>query len=169
MTNIYRHDFIICPWCEEQSGCRVDHLYDGSSFAHGFGPWYCAECRKGFTGKVNSPGDVDINKYISRETRTRSMALLKLDGKEGPVFFVMDHDRYNPTGIETDQENQEHQKFFFESHSCPTNWLRECVAVIDQGDADPHGFLEFVRAVDVPTDFDSDDDDNWHKLFPEAF
>src|SRR3990167_1571469 len=97
------------------------------------------------------------------------MALLKFDGKDGPVFFVMDHARYHDGESESDEENQSHQRFFFEEHSCPTNWLAECVAVIEDGDCDPHGFLDFVRAVDVSEDFDADDDANWLTLFPEAF
>lgn len=57
----------------------------------------------------------------------------------------------------------------FEEHSCPTNWLRDCVAVIESKDTDPHGFLTFVRAVEVSGDFNADDDDQWAILFPEAF
>lgn len=85
------------------------------------------------------------------------------------MFFVMDHDRYQDREMKTDEDNQHHQQYFFEEHSCPTNWLRECVAVIQDGDCDPHGFLDFVRAVDVPANFDQDDDSQWPILFPEAF
>lgn len=105
----------------------------------------------------------------SKTEHSRSMALLRFDGKNGPVFFVMDHDRYNDGSMDSDEANQSHQRYFFEEHSCPTNWLRECVAVIEGGNCDPHGFLEFVRAVDVPNDFDVDEDGQWQHLFPEAF
>lgn len=167
---LYQHDFAICPWCGEQSGGRVDHLY-GDALPASFGPWYCKECRKPFRGKVNAPGDVTIERAEGHKDRfSRSMALLKFDGKDGPVFFVMDHNRYWPSDEEgTDEQNQGHQRYFFEEHSCPTNWLRECVAVIENGDCDPHGFLQFVRAVDVPDDFDEDAGANWQTLFPEVF
>lgn len=59
--------------------------------------------------------------------------------------------------------------FFYEEHSCPTNWLRQCASVIEDGDNDPHGFLKFVRSVDVSGDFDEDDDEQWPMMFPEAF
>jgi hypothetical protein len=166
---LYRQDFLVCPWCGEESGCRVDHLYGSASFQT-FGPWYCHECRKPITGKINAPGDVDVRRdETCTRSFSRSMALLKFEGKDGPTYFVMDHDRYRDGTGEGDDENQAHQSYFFEEHSCPTNWLRECVAVIQNGDCDPHGFLDFVRAVDVPHDFDDDDDENWFKLFPEAF
>lgn len=98
------------------------------------------------------------------------MNLLKFDGAEGPVFFVFDSDRFRLLNeAESDEEFQASKRYYFEEHSCPTNWLRDCVAVIEDGDTDPHGFLTFVRAVEVPQDFDADKDDQWAILFPEAF
>lgn len=167
MTGLYKRDFAVCPWCEQESGGRVDHLYDQTP--RDAGPWYCDECGRPFRVRVNAPGDVTIMKVEDWKRRsTRSMALLKFDGKDGPVFFVMDHDRYWDGENESDEENQGHQKYFFEEHSCPTNWLDECVAVIEDGNDDPHGFLEFVRAADVPQDFDVDHAE-WATLFPEAY
>lgn len=166
---LYKHEFAMCPWCDEKSGGRVDHLYD-MAMPCSFGPWQCDKCKKQFRGTIIAPGDVSLVRDESaRDSFSRSIALLKFDGKEGPVYFVMDHNRYHNGEVESDEENQSHQRYFFEEHSCPTNWLRECVAVIEDGDCDPHGFLDFVRAVDVPEDFDEDDDGQWPILFPEAF
>lgn len=164
---LYRHEFCICPWCGEQSGCRVDHLY-GDRLPTKAGPWYCGECRQPFDVRVKAPGDVELTKTTMLGEFSRAMNLLRFDGKDGPVFFVMDKDRYRE-GDQSPTEFQDSQRFFFEEHSCPTNWLRDCVAVIEDGDCDPHGFLTFVRAVDVPQDFDVDDDEQWAILFPEAF
>lgn len=166
---LYQKDYAICPWCGGHTNSRVDHLYDGY-FPTQFGSWECDLCHEDFEGTVIAKGEVELRKVENRRTKTtRSMALLKFDGKEHPVFFVMDHRRYWAELNESDEENQGHQRYFFEEHSCPTNWLRECVAVIEEGDCDPHGFLEFIRAVDVPEDFSEDDDDNWRILFPEIF
>lgn len=166
---IYKHDLVICPWCDGQSGHRVDHLYD-RNLPTSFGPWYCDACQKAFLGTVIAPGEVEVRRdEANNHSFTRSMALLKLDTVNGPIFFVMDHKRYRSVEVETDEDNQGHQRYFFEEHSCPTNWLRECVAVIKNGDPDPHGVLSFMRAVDVPEDFDEDDDSQWPTLFPEAF
>lgn len=119
---------------------------------------------------MNAPGDVTIERDADATFTSRQMVLLKIEAKDGPVFFVMDHPRYHHRGeTEGEDERQASTAYFFEEHSCPTNWLSECVAVIDGGDCDPHGFLEFVRAADVPDDFDADNDANWITLFPEAF
>jgi ribosomal protein L37AE/L43A len=167
-VTLYRHEFAVCPWCGEESGGRVDHLYDRPNTS--FGPWFCEKCSRAFKGVAHAPGDVTITKDEKNTTSwTRQMVLLKFDGKDGPVFFVMDHKRYHTGEPKTEAEHQDSQRYFFEEHSCPTNWLRDCVAVIEDGDTDPHGFLDFVRAVEVPEDFSEHDDEKWALLFPEAF
>ena len=27
MLNTYKLEYLICPWCNQESGCRIDHLY----------------------------------------------------------------------------------------------------------------------------------------------
>jgi hypothetical protein len=97
----------------------------------------------------------------------RALALLRFDGKDGPVYFVMNR-RYHTPG-EPDEQFQSYEQYFFEEHSCPTNWLRNCEVVICDGDQDPHGFLKHVRSVEVSDDFDTDDPDAIMNLFPECF
>jgi hypothetical protein len=44
---IYRHDYLICLWRNEEGGCRIEHLYKNSlSFvSQGVGGGKCRECR----------------------------------------------------------------------------------------------------------------------------
>ena len=92
------------------------------------------------------------------------LSLLKLEVKKGPVFFVIE-DEY---GEHEDGPLQGDKAYQYEEHSCPTNWLRHCVAVIEDGDEDPHGFLEHVRSVRVPDTCDPSCEDGWISLFPEV-
>lgn len=163
---IYQQDFLICPWCDQQSGQRVDHLYS-DALPRAFGSWECKECGRSFRGTVTAPGTVTLERDEAAKVYGRALALLRFNGKDGPVYFVMDR-RYHTPG-EPDEEFQSHESYFFEEHSCPTNWLRDCVTVIENGDMDPHGFLDHVRSVEVPRDFDEDDDDKVRDLFPECF
>ena len=109
-------------------------------------------------------------------------SLLKFEGNDGAVFFVMEERFARPGPNETNEEYQEHLRFFYEEHSCPTNWIGHCVAVIKNGDTDPHGFLEYVRSVSIPPDLDIDEMEQdievgskedgkrtWRHWFPEAF
>ncbi len=91
-------------------------------------------------------------------------SLLKLEGKNGPVFFVIEDD-YGEHEEGTLQGDKAYQ---YEEHSCPTNWLRDCVAVIEDGDEDPHGFLQHVRSVQVAATCEPSAEGGWAALFPEV-
>ena len=116
-------------------------------------------------GEVVEKSRVVLRKVEERGYFGRAMALLKLESADGPVYFVVE-------GLVSDEdvkEQQKHARYFYEEHSCPTNWIDQTAAVIHNGDADPHGFLEFVRIVEVPEGKDFSDDNEWAILFPEAF
>lgn len=85
------------------------------------------------------------------------LCLLKFNGKDGPTYFVM-KDEMDLRETDTDERIAELRKFFYEEHSCPTNWLSRCIMVAQDGDTDPHGFLEFVRFVRVPDDVQTNED-----------
>ena len=63
----------------------------------------------------------------------------------------------------TPEEESELAEFYYEEHSCPTNWLKPEMVYHD-GDSDPHGLIEFVSRKDAdalppdqdfgPNDFD---------------
>ncbi len=164
----YTQVYVVCPWCEQESGHRVCHLFNPKYEPYAWGPWTCEKCRCEFRGSVNMVNEVTVERVGTGKPKYgRALALLLLDGKDGPVYFVMDRRYYTPG--EPDEEFQSHEQYFFEEHSCPTNWLRDCEVVIQYGDQDPHGFLTHVRSVEVTDDFDTDDEDAIRNLFPECF
>lgn len=157
---------VVCPWCNGQSHHGINHLYQ--TMPTSFGPWHCGECGKAFRGSVQGIGNVKVERDPDACVFKPTFALLKLNAKDGPVFFVIQ----NQTPFQkddTDEELQSHSSYYFEEHSCPTNWLRYCLAVIKGKDQDPHGFLEFVRAIEQPVDYSDQSDTDWKTLFPEAF
>lgn len=101
---------------------------------------------------------------VSERPKPHSWSLLTLIGAELSLYFVMEERYGNPA--QDDYENG--QRYFYEEHSCPTNWLGDCVAVIEAGDSDPHGFLTFVRTVRIPED-NKPSQENWQAIFPEVF
>lgn len=101
--------------------------------------------------------------------KAMELVLLKFDGKDGPVFFVLEKDYSSRNLSECDADYQEQQRYFYEEHSCPTNWINNIVAVIENGDDDPHGFLEYVRTVPVQEQRAQDDALNFREIFPEAY
>jgi hypothetical protein len=163
---IHSKDFAVCPWCNEETDSTVSHLY-ADPMPTRAGPWYCDNCGNAYDILVKAPGDVEITKTTVREGRKiETLNLLKLEASNRTVYFVVKGMRFDKAG-DTPEDIQGHAEYFYESHSCPTNWLKNCAAIIDDGDADPHGFLEFVRAIDVPEGFDEDAAD-WLSIFPET-
>lgn len=86
--------------------------------------------------------------------KSQQLVLLKLEAGDRRVFFVLKQPIYAYQKAADWTPESDH--YFFEEHSCPKNWLKDVVGIIENGDEDPHGFLKFVRAVDIPEGFDPD-------------
>lgn len=98
--------------------------------------------------------------------REKTLTLLRLDPQEHPVYFVVE--TYgDPPATEDDRE---HLMYFYEEHSCPTNYIR-CEAIISKNDTDPHGLFTYVRSIPRPKALDEAHyaDALWNGAFPEAF
>ena len=136
----YTRTFIVCPHCGAPTESSVDHLKAGQTF----GPWYCEECGGGFQGKANgAQTEIEVVSSSFRKT----LDLLVLEPQEEPVYFVMKG--FHSQGS-SEEDEQDSTRFFYEEHSCPTNWIRDTAMISVGGDVDPHGFLKFVRSVPQP-------------------
>lgn len=163
MTNVIVEKplcFIKCPHCEEKSG-RIDHLFDQRTIVR-FGPWYCDKCGGEYDGNVDEDNNVTTSKRENKKIIT--LNLLKIEGKEKNILFIVEGMRF----LKDDPDDiQSNTQYFYNEHTCPTNYIGgDVLAIIDGIDTDPHGFAEFIRCVDAPTDFDKDNAD-WFDLFPE--
>ena len=93
----------------------------------------------------------------------KTLDLLALDRAQGnPVYFVI--------GVCAElcelDKLQEHLEYYYEEHTCPTNFIRVPMIAVD-GDTDPHGIFRFVRSVWMTPGYDKDDDDFLLRTFPE--
>lgn len=130
---------IPCPSCLE-GGWRVDHLTIDQSTS-----WTCPECRNEASIKRLSEDDFDTTPTGRKDTPvtvtlqsiTEPKIILKLNAWK---------DAYSQN--DSQEEYEEHERYFYDEHTCPTNWTREIVEIIFQGDHDPHGIFEFVSVVD---------------------
>ena len=64
--------------------------------------------------------------------------LLVLPPQDTPVYFIVERED-DPQFPETDAQ----RTLLYESHSCPTNWLKP-VYMVHDGDSDPHGLIRYV-------------------------
>ena len=132
--------YAVCPSCGADAGI-VDHLL-GMTIQTS---WYCDACGQRYhLDFVN--GGVEITVALGRKITTVNLLVLRPQNK--PVYFVVEGMRFEEG---RDNESvEERARYFYEEHSCPTNWLQPNVVYFD-GDSDPHGLIEFVATRDDAT------------------
>lgn len=173
---LHTYRTVTCPHCNKDSGSRIDHLLPpNESAVCAFGPWYCGECGKPFQGATNPKFNaVEVVKSDSRlDVKVPTLDLMVLPPQKHPVYFVLRGSDYRPEGMGS-MHPHPNKPYFYDEHSCPTNWLRNVDRVIIESDDDPHGLIQFVRSVDVADvkhlvrsqDMDGEDV-NPFKAFPE--
>lgn len=154
--------YIHCPFCGEGEH-RVDHLFDyardpkkspGGFFAAG--PWHCKNiaCLRVFDLQVFADESVQT---IETERDTNEIyAPVYVLLRRGDLFILLDaHTHIDRTAYTSGepmcQEKQDQIRYYYEEHTCPTNWMQGCVHMLSlDGDIDPHGAFDFVRAMTYP-------------------
>jgi hypothetical protein len=125
--------YIRCPACGKGE-FAVSHLPVGTKTA-----WYCDECGVHFHLHVLSESQVETAVDPS-ERIEKTLVTLR---SEQPVTILLEGMRFVRPGKPDDGD---HDRYFYEEHSCPTNWLRHVLQVRDDtGDDDPHGIFAYVK------------------------
>ena len=112
----------------------------------------------------------DPGGLIAEDEEPFDLVLVKVDPASLPLYFVVRWPKHEPQ-----YRTPEHVASVIDDHTCPTNWTDGIIAVIANGDHDPHGFAKFVAIREPPEGMDRsgdiDDDCNtwWPDIFPEAF
>jgi hypothetical protein len=145
--------YVVCPHCEGSSGATIDHLIKDRR-ERTWGPWYCEQCDNAFQGTAHADGSVTVEK-VTRERFVKQFNLLCLPPQKEPVYFVTATRHFE--GSTLDQ-----MEFYYESSSCPTNWLRDIGMISIGGDQDPHGLFKYMGSLP----FDEERDDRWDEIFP---
>lgn len=94
----------------------------------------------------------------------KTLVLLRLFQRDGsPVYFVV-----QGLGTLGDGESDLDDEYFYDEHTCPTNYI-PIEAVMTPEDDDPHGAFEYVRSVWMPHDYGQDGNERakLRELFPE--
>ena len=89
----------------------------------------------------------------------KTLDLLALNTDRGRVYFVLDG-----LCIYKGQDVPD-RRFFYNSHSCPTNYVRVRAICVD-GDMDPHGIFEYVRSVWLTKEFEAAAGDEYAESSP---
>lgn len=133
------HLDIACPFCGQQ-WFEIGHLKVGTQF----GPWFCDECGRSFLGTI---GISSVEWMPGTERLVPTKVTLEIRTEDAPITFLVDSFLIVEQG-ETPEESpgMENAQYFYEEHTCPTNWLMKVEEVIDKnGRHDPHGVFKYVK------------------------
>lgn len=131
------HCHAVCPHCKKPDGV-VDQLLGQETWTR----WYCDHCGGAYSLSFTGEGGVTIAPLPDRCIRT--IDLLVLPPQEKPIYFVVQGMRFS----DDTRPVYDAKGFYYEEHSCPTNWLQPELMVQD-GDPDPHGVLQYITTRDV--------------------
>lgn len=152
------HDMTVSIHCEPANIPRLEQtLFDGGY--RDFELTYT--CHSGYRDWRNVVS-LRLGGTLAGDSKPFEYVLLKVDPASQPLYFVIRASVYHDQKDTTEQAT-----YFYNDHTCPTNWIDKVVAIIADGDQDPHGFAKFVACKAPPEeDFDEDNDD-WLDIFPE--
>jgi hypothetical protein len=128
--------FLVCPNCKE-SKSRFDHIRIGESA----GPWACDYCHWYYRFVRVNETEIEIELTVRRETPVTVTLRSQTDP---PITLKLHTWKYAHSQNDSPEEYAAQSKYFYNEHTCPTNWTREIQQIIFEGNRDPHGVFEFV-------------------------
>lgn len=130
--------YITCPACQSKH-FRVDHLPSGIRTR-----WTCDrdECGAEFRVEVLSDGNIETT-----VTGSRWAPCLVTLRCEQPITIVVSHRQHDwaKDRKENPDDADSNTRYYYEEHTCPTNFLGVEEVITDDGDHDPHGIFKFVK------------------------
>jgi len=139
-----REVYVQCPDCGDESSHRVSNLDHGTSF----GPSYCGNCGAGVRGYRGGDGSVEI--FETEDRKEPTYVLLRVTPHDASIYLVVRGADFIPQDEGGAPDESEKENFFesdeyFYGYTChPSITLRNTVAVILNGEADPHGIFEHI-------------------------
>ena len=65
-----------------------------------------------------------------------------------PIILKLNALKYEHSQGLSQEEYESNEKYFYDEHTCPTNWTSQIAEIIFEGDHDPHGVFQFVSVED---------------------
>ena len=128
---------IVCPGCHQPAG-TIDHLLGQAIDTM----WYCASCGARYAFKLLVNGEV-TDLRLTGDRKEKCLVLLR----NGNVGLVVAGSVFTENGKLGDWDA--HHTYYYDEHTCPTNFMRDVKAVLDLAtqDADPHGIFHYVATL----------------------
>lgn len=130
-----------CPNCRHENLCQKDFPKPFSSPS----VQKCSNCAKNFKFWINeTAAGFELVCEDAPPTHVEVLCLLKYHRPGVPLFIIV----HDSAPIKNDVPDLD-LTYYFDEGTCPTNYLGQVLMICDEGDPDPHGVFQFVRAVPV--------------------
>jgi hypothetical protein len=128
-----------CPGCLNGKH-RADQLSIEQSTR-----WTCNECHLEFNIKRISEYYFETGLTGRKETPI-TVTLQSIT--EPKITLKLNTWKYAHSQDMSEEDFRENSRYFYDEHTCPTNWVHEIEQIEFNGDTDPHGVFEFVSVED---------------------
>lgn len=154
--NTVRIDYLVCPSCGHDKGFICTHLREeaiSKKTSRRFGPWYCDQCGNSINGMVQVDGSVLTEPRTSTKEDRAVLLVLPVSEDENLYLVVKGMSFIDEKKPETVEEARGHKRYFYEEHTCPTNYFHNTLVVISDTKRgacdDPHGVFDYVADIQV--------------------
>jgi hypothetical protein len=115
---------------------------------------------------IPSEGLVPVdNDHSAHANMFKTLNLLCIEPKHGAtIYFIVE----GCAEFGTLDEVRAHNQYYYDEHSCPTNYI-PVEAIFWGNDDDPHGVFEYVDTVWMPHGYDGIDPNDERELFIKLF
>lgn len=143
--------YIVCPHCEKTTERSVDHLLKEENLPRTFGALSCNHCHEEFKGVIQMDHSIDIEKVFGGSKYLPTMDLLVIPPQDKPIYLLRRGNRTFKPG-EVLNDVKDNARYYYNEHSCPTNWMDNFETIAFDGDGDPHGVVRYLNSI-MPEDY----------------
>lgn len=143
----------LCPHCHEHR-FNYEHLCGPQTVQRSY-IWSCGQCITKVNFSMGVDDKVTIDSFVVPKY-PKALILLRLtpsedDNLKKPLFLILEKSNYSHS--ENIDEFSKSQEYFYNDHTCPSNYLGDAIVLYD-GDDDRHGIFSFVEAIWMSEDYD---------------
>jgi hypothetical protein len=131
--------FASCPCCEDGEW-PVGHLKTGTQTT-----WVCDCCQSEV--RIHRIDEFEVD--AEPTGRKATPVTITLESATEPKITVrLNTWKYPHSQNDSPADYAAHQQYYYNEHTCPTNWTSEIAEMIFKDDHDPHGVFQFVSVED---------------------
>lgn len=128
-----------CTVCEKED-FRFDHLSIDAVVK-----WTCEKC--GNELNILRLGEKEVDVVPTGRSQTPVTVTL-VSETSPPIEFKLNTWKYAHSQNLSREEYESHETYFYNEHTCPTNWVSLIEQIKVGEDTDPHGLFRFVSVED---------------------